>query len=514
MTSSTRPDAFELADYLGVLRRRWWIVLLAACLGVLVAGTYAEVAPKTYTAGAAVSVAVIATSNNQSLVGTSGAVNMNTEAQIVQSQSVAELAGRLLHSSLDPKALASHVSVTVPANTTVLDINCTQSTAARAATCANDFAAAYLSVRLASATSTAAGAVKALQMQVNGLTHRISQLETQLAGHPPTSVRLVAQIELDRATGQATALGNQIDLLLPGLASLQAPNNTLAGRVITSAVAPTSPSSLRRRLLLPSGLLAGLLIGLLVAFFVDRRDDRVHASSDVERYLGLPILLSISANLAADNGVALPRSPAGQRFAELAQYAAASLGEGSHILLVAGTAPGAGGSVVAANLAVMLARTHDEVVLVCAGLDGAAIPRILGVDDASGLAEVLAGSASVSEVARTPAGVDRLRVITPGTEAANALFSLQHDVSKRLMAELCSGARYVVIETQSVGKESSTFTLAEFADAAIVVIEVARTKQGDVADCLRRLERMRTAVLGAAVIAGSGGTRSRPRGTP
>jgi hypothetical protein len=47
-----------------------------------------------------------------------------------------------------------------------------------------------------------------------------------------------------------------------------------------------------------------------------------------------------------------------------------------------------------------------------------------------------------------------------------------------------------------------------------VVIEVARTKQGDVADCLRRLERMRTAVLGAAVIAGSGGTRSRPRGTP
>jgi uncharacterized protein involved in exopolysaccharide biosynthesis len=30
MTVSITPDALELADYVGVLRRRWWIVLLAA----------------------------------------------------------------------------------------------------------------------------------------------------------------------------------------------------------------------------------------------------------------------------------------------------------------------------------------------------------------------------------------------------------------------------------------------------------------------------------------------------
>ena len=38
MTVSSREDHFELADYLSVLRRRWWIVLVLTLVGVLVGG--------------------------------------------------------------------------------------------------------------------------------------------------------------------------------------------------------------------------------------------------------------------------------------------------------------------------------------------------------------------------------------------------------------------------------------------------------------------------------------------
>jgi uncharacterized protein involved in exopolysaccharide biosynthesis len=85
MASSPDPGAFELGDYLGVLRRRWWVVLLAASLGTLVAAAYVTLAPKTYTATTTVYVTANAANTNQ-LQGsrTSGAVvNMDNEAQIV-----------------------------------------------------------------------------------------------------------------------------------------------------------------------------------------------------------------------------------------------------------------------------------------------------------------------------------------------------------------------------------------------------------------------------------------------
>src|SRR6516165_1194113 len=50
MNSVQRPDSFEMADYMGVLRRRWWIIVVGACVGLAGAFAYVTVAPKTYTA--------------------------------------------------------------------------------------------------------------------------------------------------------------------------------------------------------------------------------------------------------------------------------------------------------------------------------------------------------------------------------------------------------------------------------------------------------------------------------
>ena len=506
MTNSSGTDSFELADYLGPLRRRWWIVLAFACLGVIAAGAYYKTAPRTYTATAAVYVNATAANNNAALGRTGGPVNMDNEAQIVLSQTVASLAAKQLHSALPPQTLVKQVSVTVPPNTTVLDINCKGRPRAAAAACANDFASAYLSVRLSEAADTVSSALSALESKAAALTTRISQLKIQVAALPTNSAKhTTTLIELTAANSQLTELQNQINQLVPQLSSLQAPGNTLAGHVITPAMPPATPTSPRALLLLPSGLLAGLLIGLIAAFFVDRRDDRIHAARDVERFLDLPVLLSVSAkNAKARAALVAPRSRADREFAELAQHIAASLADGNYVLLVAGTSAGNGGSVVAANLAAMLARTGSEVVLLCA--DHAMVaPQLLGInDDDRGLAEVLAGTAAVSEVARKPPGTTRLRVITAGADASIALSGVEREVIRCVVADLRQDARFVIIEANAVGDEAETFTLAEFADAAIVAIEESSTRRGDAEDCLNRLDRLGTIALGAAVIPASG----------
>jgi capsular polysaccharide biosynthesis protein/Mrp family chromosome partitioning ATPase len=501
MSVSTRPDSYELADYLGVLRRHWWVVVMLTCVGVLLAGTYAKLAPKTYTASVLVYVSSAISTGNSAVGRTNGPVNMDNEAQIVQSDTVATLAQKALHSPLSTADLLKQVTVAVPPNTTVLQINCSAPTAAESALCANDFGAAFLTNRLDTAEAAVSNEIASLQKSQAALRTQVADLRARLKALPPNSPHAIPdQLSLNAAGGQLTQVEAGLNTDLPQLATMQERGNTLAGYVTTPATPPLTPSSPRKLLLLPSGLLAGLLLGLLLAFFADRRDQRVHASRDVERYLDIPVLLDIAPKKPGLDALVSPRSKAGRAFAELAQYVEASMGEGHHVLLVADTSSKAGGSVVAANLAVTLARTRSEVVLVCTDLRGTITPQLLTIHDRHGLAEILGGSATVSEVARRPAEVPRLSVITLGMDISGALRHLQHEATKRLVSDLRKDARYVIIEAQSVGEDADAFSLSEFADAALLAVEISGTMRPDALNCIHRLDRLRIPVLGAAVV--------------
>jgi capsular polysaccharide biosynthesis protein/Mrp family chromosome partitioning ATPase len=499
MNPVQRPDSFEAADYMGVLRRRWWIVLACAIIGLVAAFGYVTVAPKTYTATASVTVVPTAADQTNVVAGSrtnNADVNLDTEAQVVQSTTVAALAGKMMHSPLTPWALAQQVNVTVPPNSSILDIACKASTPAGAATCANDFAKAYLQNRSRNATNYVNGQLDKLQKKINALNDAQGALRTKIASLPANSpTRTTDQNLLKTSESQSNNLTRQY----ANISALAAQTN--GGTVITAATPPGKPTSPKKLLILPSGLIAGLLVGLIAAFLVDRRDKRIHNATHVERLLDLPVLLDLPpGTFGREVSIASPRSRTGQAFTDLAHGVAAALGEGNHVVFVAGATPGPAGSVVAANLAVTLARTHSEVVLVCANMNSTVAPKLLGLGDGEGLAELIAGSATVRDVVQGPAGMPGLWVITPGADPSLAFYHLQHDTGRALTSQLRRDARYVVIEAQAADDGADTFALGEFADAAVVTIEVARTTKDEASDCVRRLRQLRTPVLGAAVL--------------
>jgi capsular polysaccharide biosynthesis protein len=501
MNSSQQSDSFGVVDYTGVLRRRWWLVLVVTVICLIGAVGYVVVAPKTYTSTAAVFVSPTgADAANQvanSRTG-GGQVNLDTEAQVVTSGTVESMAGKLMHSSLTPYQLGKQILVTVPANSQVLDIACSASTANSAATCANDFASAYLSYRSTQAASSLATQITALKAQVNSMQKTVSTLGTEISTLPSNSPTRANDTALQRNDQTLlTSLNNQLATLEGDAA------NTVGGHVLTAALPPGNPTAPSKTLALPSGLLAGILLGLIAAFFWDRRDKRLHTSQDVERLLNLPVMVSLSRKAFSQQvSLASPRSRTGKSFTELAHAVAASLGEGSHIVLTAGATSGPATSVVAANLAATLARTHSEAVLVCADLDNSVAPEMFGLaEDSRGLAEVAAGRATVGEVARGPASVPGLWVIPPGADTSLAEYNLQHDTAKALTSQLRRDARYIVLEAQAGDDGADTFVLAEFADAAVLVIEAGRTTKNQANEAIRRLQRMRTPLLGAVVLA-------------
>ena len=433
------PYSSELADYLAVVRRRWRVILVLTCCGLLVGVAAIKLATKEYTATASVYITALKGADSQALGGLPGPVNMDNAANLVRSQTVAQLADRRLRAPLAASQLRGRVSVAVPANTTILNISCEAPNAGDAAACANAIAGAYLSVRLTLATDSISG---------------------------------------------------------------KTPDTTAAGHVITPASAPASPSSPRPVLLIASGLLAGLVIGLIAAFLVDHRDQRLRTPRDVERFLGLPVVPSLpfaSSLQTGRAGIASGSDVPVSQLAELARFAAAGLGDDGQVILVAtaDASAGPGVSVVAASLAAVLSQPGGNVWLTATR--PMAAPQLLGVDGGSGLAEVLAGHATVDEVARPAVDVGALRVISAGTEVSGEQRGPRHDAVDGLLAQLRSSARYVVVETGLVPQEPDAYSFAGLADAVILVIEESRTRRSAAIECLRRLEGLGTVVLCAAI---------------
>jgi capsular polysaccharide biosynthesis protein/Mrp family chromosome partitioning ATPase len=494
----SRTDSPAVADYTGALRRRWWIALAVTVLCLIGAVGYIEAAPKAYASTATVYVSPTAEdiASQASSASKTGVVNLYTEAQEVTSGVVAALAGKSLHSSLTPAQLVKQIAVAIPANSQTLNITCTTSTSTGSAACANAFATAYLQNRSSTAAAGIAQQIAPLQKRINSLLSTVSKEQTTVNGLPSgSSQRDAAQAQLNSNQSQL----NQLNSKVAGLDGEATQTN--GGNIITKALPSSSPTSPKKAIVLPAGIIVGLIAGLLGAILWDRRDKRLHSAGDVERLLGLPVLLSLPAKAWGRRvSLAPPRSRTGRAFTELAHNLAASLGEGSHIVLVAGTSPGPAVSVAAANLAATLGRTHSEAVLVCAAMRDSVGPELFGLADGLGLAEVLAGQATVSEVARGPASAPGLWVIPPGADTSLAEYSLQHDTARALTTQLRRGARFVVIEVQASGDGADTLALAEFADAAVLTIELQRTTKTQVEGCIKRLRQMRTPMLGAAVL--------------
>jgi capsular polysaccharide biosynthesis protein len=496
MNSSQRPDSIDSADYTGMLRRRWWVVVVVTVVCLVGAGAYLVLAPKTYTSTAKVYVAATGadTSNQVANSRTTGAVNLDTEAQIVTSTTVATMAQKAMHSPLTTYQLSKSVNVSVPPNSQVLDIACSAPTATGAQTCAQNFAKAYLTNRSNTAVASLNAQVNSLKGKVAALQKTINTLNAQIAGLPSNSATRINDLGTQKTDSQQLSqLNDQIAQLNKDLA------DSSGGTIISAASLPGKPTSPDKTLVLPSGLIAGLLLGLIAAFIWDRRDKRIHTSNDVERLLRVPVLDSLPRNAFRQITLASPRSRIGKVFTELGHTVARTLGEGSHIVLVTGAEPGPATSVVAANLAAALARTHSEAVLVCGDVRDSVAPELFGLAGQRGLAEVVSGRATVGEVAHGPAAAPGLWVIPPGDDVSLVEY-LQYDTARSLTSQLRRDARFVVIEAPATADGADTFALADFADAALLTVQANRTRRPEASEVIRRLGAMRIPLLGAVVM--------------
>lgn len=503
----------ELSDYAAMLRRRGWVIAVGVAVGLALAGLALVVFPKHYTAEASVQVtntgAELIEGNDKVDERTNGGINLDTEAQLVRSADVVARAEQLMRVRIPMEDILEDVQVTVPPNTTVLTIAYTGDSARGAQEGAHAFAQAYLDSRKANAQTQINGAISSINRQLAGLRGDLRQWSGKVASLPSNSADLsYAEVQRDLVKSKIERLNEQLSPLTS--------TTVTPGRIIADAELPDSPSSPLPLVFLGGGLFAGLLVGLVVAFIRDRSDKYIRHPRDIERALDIPVLLDVPAK-GGRLGLLTARSRVGQSFHELCHSLTATLGHGSHVILVTGAAPGQGGNVVAANLAAALARTETGVLLVCADLHSPVAANVLGLYDGPGLAEALLDRAEPGDVEQRAGEIPSLRVVPPGHEGELAADLLQREAMAKMIARLRRSCRYLVIEAPSASAGADAQALADLADAAVIVVEVPKTRYDQVRDAARQLDRMGAAVIGAVAVPDQGRPavlRSRPLQQP
>lgn len=152
------------------------------------------------------------------------------------------------------------------------------------------------------------------------------------------------------------------------------------------------------------------------------------------------------------------------------------------VVIVTSATPGEGKSTTAANLAILLARRGERVLLVDADLHRPAIHQAFGLSG-SGLGHVLAGRAELRETVQHVAAVDGLDVLIAGPVPPQASALIQSGRLEEMLAIARTGGySAILLDAPPILGSSDSAYLARWAD---VLLFVARWGQVD----LRRVQR-------------------------
>lgn len=473
------------------VRRHWGIVLACVLAFIALGVAGASLQPVSY---ASVSTLLI-----NPVVGapfspeTRGAqVNLETEARLVGTPAIAALVEQRL--GRDADTLRSNVSAAVPTSTQLLEITYTSSSAERAREGAQAYAESFLQYRAERAAEVA-------QRELEVIAGQRTDLEQQLT----EAMELLAAVdeEDEAGPGEQSFFNDRVTSLNEQLAALDAAARELAesdsdpGQIVTPATEPQRAGVVTGGLVVAAAAAAGLLLGLVLAVARERFDDRIRELGQLTA-MGVRVLAHLPVRPPdGEEPVTLsdPDGTASEVYRRLRTAVVTASPQGVTSLVIADLSRGGSAAAPAANLAVVLARMGEEVVVVDAESTAAvSTSEVLGVDTTRGLSDVLLHGVPPGEVLQ-PTSLDRLYVLAggPAREAASDRF-LGVEMRDTLLA-LRKRARWLVIAA-SDALSADGEALAASTDAFVLVVELGRSTFTELEAALSELERLGVSLLG------------------
>lgn len=162
-----------------------------------------------------------------------------------------------------------------------------------------------------------------------------------------------------------------------------------------------------------------------------------------------------------------------------------------NLIMVTSAVPGEGKTFSAINLAMSIAMELDQtVLLVDADVARPSLPRVLGLPSGKGLLDVLQSKSFDLDQALMRTNVERLAILTSGTQHARATELLASDAMDRLLDEIATrySNRIVVFDSPPLLSTTESRVLATHMGQIVFVVQAEATLQSDVKRALATIE--------------------------
>jgi capsular exopolysaccharide synthesis family protein len=279
-------------------------------------------------------------------------------------------------------------------------------------------------------------------------------------------------------------------------------------KLVIPAQTPNDVSFPKLIVMLPLGILLMTGLTALVVLLREIMDQRVKGPADVAmiprlRVLGMIPDAAEDPARPASVETAFRDTPGGVVTESFRQVKAPMVKrmdtEGLRTLLVLAGMPGSGATTVACNLAIACAASDDRVLVIDANVRRPGLQRVFGISESVGLADCLAGQASLGDVVR-PTNVPNLSVLTAGTPGNRMMPErLSSETMTRLLAEAASKFDRVFIDCPPAIVSGDGLALANRCDAVVMVVRALNEKRGLVNRIRAQLSESRAELIGVVV---------------
>lgn len=276
---------------------------------------------------------------------------------------------------------------------------------------------------------------------------------------------------------------------------------TAIARVVDPAVVPQTAFGPNKRMIVGLSLLGALLLAVSLALLVERLDNTVKSTHEVEQKLGLPALGVVQLT-RAKRGQPLERIYLDDPQTSMAEslrtirsgVLLSALDSPKKIVVITSSIPEEGKTTVAGNLAMALGQVK-KTLLVDADMRRPKLGRILGGKSMPGLSELCAGEAR-PEQCIFPLKEGEIHVLASGKVPPNPQELLASQRFEQVMAELQALFDIIVIDSPPVQLVSDALVLSRIATEVIYVVKADDTPYPLARQGVRKLLRASAPVIG------------------
>lgn len=350
--------------------------------------------------------------------------------------------------------------------------------------------------------------VSAVRQQLH-LPESVGSLQGEISASAPLNTVLVNVTVTDadpaRARDVANAVGQQFSRLVNELETPQGQTvSPVKVSVVQPASLPGSPVSPKKQLDLALGLLIGLALGVLAAVLRETLDTTVGSREQAVHLVAAPVLAAFreddkvkSRPLIVSDDSFSPRAEAFRQLRTNIRYL--SVDKRVRSLVVTSAVQSEGKTTVAANLAIALAHSGEQVILVDADLRRPQVAELMGLNPQVGLTNVLVGTTHM-DAALLPwrEGIS-LRVLTSGEVPPNPSEILGSHRMHEVLEELLKRATVVVFDSPPLLPVTDAAILSTLTDGALLDTRVGKTRRAALASSAEALRQIGGHILGVVL---------------